>query len=322
MSRNRLTGDACTPSVLPVSGTYNEGTTDDFLMMASGTTGAVTVMMNGVSTTGITPADGDELVICDPFGVCSQTKTCTINGNGTNMAFGATAVASITFTNPGFAVQLVFSSALGIWVLTTTTANPLTTAAFKCRGASTGNIASLSGIPGVTDGLTYVAGQVILLVAQTSAAQNGPWTVQSGAWTRPSWWASGSVQPAGAIFTVSEGTLFSLTRWMISTAGAITVDTSTPALLPDYVSQQVSLGGGAPTGAATITNVPIRSATQTTYIINRTTFTTGSLTIQYNPSAITPGALGTASVTISAQVAAGTQNNADGSTLNVGIKNW
>jgi hypothetical protein len=50
--------------------------------------------------------------------------------------------------------------------------------------AALSNVASLSG-PQTVGGVSLVAGDRVLLTAQTTASQNGPWVVQSGAWTRP-----------------------------------------------------------------------------------------------------------------------------------------
>lgn len=50
--------------------------------------------------------------------------------------------------------------------------------------AALSNVASLSG-PQTIGGVSLVAGDRVLFTAQTTASQNGPWVVQSGAWTRP-----------------------------------------------------------------------------------------------------------------------------------------
>jgi len=48
------------------------------------------------------------------------------------------------------------------------------------------NIGALSGLSAI-DGVTPIAGDVILLTAQSTGAQNGPWVAASSSWTRPSW---------------------------------------------------------------------------------------------------------------------------------------
>jgi hypothetical protein len=51
--------------------------------------------------------------------------------------------------------------------------------------ASTGNLV-LSGAQTI-DGVPVAAGRDVLAKNQTNGAENGPWTVQDGAWKRPSW---------------------------------------------------------------------------------------------------------------------------------------
>lgn len=58
--------------------------------------------------------------------------------------------------------------------------------------ASPVNVASLSGLL-VIDGYQTVAGDRVLLTAQSTASQNGVWVAASGAWTRPADFAHGTV---------------------------------------------------------------------------------------------------------------------------------
>lgn len=90
------------------------------------------------------------------------------------------------------------------------------------------NVASLSGTALSLDLISVAAGDVVLLTGQTTASQNGPWVVNAGAWTRPTWYASGSTTQGffGAIITVREGTTNAGTRWYCTTTAGITVDTT------------------------------------------------------------------------------------------------
>jgi hypothetical protein len=54
------------------------------------------------------------------------------------------------------------------------------------RVVSTTKVGSLSGLPTVDD-ISLSSGDLILLTAETTAADNGPWVTASGAWTRPDW---------------------------------------------------------------------------------------------------------------------------------------
>jgi hypothetical protein len=96
--------------------------------------------------------------------------------------------------------------------------------------ATCGNL-TLSGAQTI-DGVLGTAGvTTVLLTAQSTASQNGPWVMQTGAWTRPSWYPSGGTTQAFqyAMQPVLSGTLYSGSRWAITTTGAITIDTTSTA---------------------------------------------------------------------------------------------
>lgn len=105
---------------------------------------------------------------------------------------------------------------------------------FGAAAVSAVNIATLSGLPTI-DSYTMTAGQVALLTNQTTTpAQKGPWVVGTGAWTRPTWWATGSVVPPGAYFLIDPyGTTYANTKWWMTTTGTITVDTTTVTFAQD-----------------------------------------------------------------------------------------
>lgn len=91
---------------------------------------------------------------------------------------------------------------------------------------SISNIATLSGLQTV-DGISLVAGNRILLVGQTTAAQNGIWLISASSWTRPLDYATGSEQKEGILVIVAAGTAYHDTKWLSITDGLITVDTTT-----------------------------------------------------------------------------------------------
>lgn len=81
------------------------------------------------------------------------------------------------------------------------------------------------------DGLTLVAGDVVLLTAQSTAHQNGPWVAASGSWTRPTWYAAGNNTQAafGAGITVNgTGVVTGNSVWRLTspTSGAVTIGTT------------------------------------------------------------------------------------------------
>lgn len=93
------------------------------------------------------------------------------------------------------------------------------------RAVAIANVASLSGEQTV-DGVSLVAGDRVLITAQSTASQNGIWVVAAGAWTRPSDYTGAATATGGAFVFVEEGTTNSDTGWVLTTNGAVTVDTT------------------------------------------------------------------------------------------------
>ena len=99
------------------------------------------------------------------------------------------------------------------------------------RAVATSNVAALTGAATV-DGQVLATGDILLLAAQSTGSQNGPWTVNTaGAWTRPSWYpAAGTIQAfVNAVVPVYAGTANAGTWWRLTTSGAITIDTTATA---------------------------------------------------------------------------------------------
>lgn len=91
---------------------------------------------------------------------------------------------------------------------------------------ATTNQATLSGTAQTIDGVALTTvGTRVLLTAQTTATQNGIWAVQSGAWTRPSDFATGSDAGAAHVF-VQLGAVNADTFWFCTdNSGGAIVDT-------------------------------------------------------------------------------------------------
>jgi len=133
---------------------------------------------------------------------------------------------------------------------------------YAARGASTADIASLAAftVAGV-DGLTYVAGERILLKDQTTKSQNGIYVVGTvGGGTAPltrapDLDASTGEAVSGCIVSVSEGTAGANTLWTLTTNGAITLG-STSIDFGQYTAAAIS--SSAPinptSGAAVVGN--------------------------------------------------------------------
>lgn len=118
-----------------------------------------------------------------------------------------------------------------------------------CRLVSVGNVA-LTGLLTI-DSATAVAGDRILLTAQTTASQNGPWVASASAWTRPLDWASGSSQKEGVMVIVAEGTTYHDTKWLGVTYGTSTVDTTATTWTQDLSGVIYSNGSGLSLTGAT-----------------------------------------------------------------------
>ncbi len=196
----------------------------------------------------------------------------------------------------------------------------------RARNIVLGNIADLAAYTvasnvAVNDATLNVEGDIVLLVAQTTAAENGLYRVGAVATgTAPlTRVAMKSTFLADQLeVNVSVGTKFGHTKWFNTAAG--TLGTNDPAFYPESVTVSQVLTGGT---AAAITGIPLLSATKSNILYTRTA-TGGTLTntVGYQTvPAPTPGAIGTASIVPMAVVAAGTIQNLDTSTLLVTVVN-
>jgi hypothetical protein len=94
------------------------------------------------------------------------------------------------------------------------------------KGASTANIASLSGSPGTVDAVTYITGDRILVKDQTTQAQNGIYVVNTaGAWTRATDMDNWAEVPA-AFVVVEQGTNNAETVWICASDPGGTLGTT------------------------------------------------------------------------------------------------
>lgn len=130
----------------------------------------------------------------------------------------------------------------------------------ECLAAALTNI-TLSGTQTI-DGVALSAGDRVLLVAQTLNTQNGPWIVQSNAWTRPPEYASGATIGAAFLVLVAGGDICADTAWMLDGTSSITVDLSNTtwdlANRPGYsVCKAVATANHATSGTATIDGVAL-----------------------------------------------------------------
>jgi len=102
---------------------------------------------------------------------------------------------------------------------------------YAVRGVTTSNLSSFAGISTTFDGLTLVAGDRILVAAQSTPAEGGIYvvgTVTTGTatWTRAADFATGAVIPNGSIFCVDAGTIGANRIYKLTNAGTITVNST------------------------------------------------------------------------------------------------
>ncbi len=232
-----------------------------------------------------------------------------------------------------FAGIILDVDALGVWVFSSVDQAGAIAAggsgpagALRARYAMTTNVADLAAFTVLQDGVTGLAGNIALLAGQTSRDENGLYVlgvVAAGLapLTRPSNFASGTSFQDGTECTVAEGTLNADSKWFIPTdAGIVQVDTTVHDWFPERITQTVAFPVG--TGLITIANVPILSATKTWINAMSVVEVTADLTVRYAlDGAATAGVVGTATFDLIAELAAGTVNVDDDSTMLITVAN-
>lgn len=96
--------------------------------------------------------------------------------------------------------------------------------------ATTGNLTK-SGVQTIDSVAGTADVTIVLATAQTTASENGPWLMHSGAWTRPTWYSSTSTTQAQQFSTtqVRLGTKYGGSTWHLTTSSSptpITIDTT------------------------------------------------------------------------------------------------
>lgn len=131
------------------------------------------------------------------------------------------------------------------------------------RVATTANI-TLSGAQTI-DGVSVIAGDRVLVKAQTTGGENGIYVAAAGAWTRSADANTALLMKSGSFVFVCEGTTNADSGWILSTDGAITLGTTTLTFV------QFS-GAGTITGGAGLTKtgstLDIGTAAATRIVVN------------------------------------------------------
>lgn len=92
------------------------------------------------------------------------------------------------------------------------------------RVATTASVA-LSGLQTI-DGVNLVDGDEVLVMNQTNAAENGPYVVHTGAWTRREDFDSSAKASPGSFLFVEEGLLYADSGFVLATDGAVNLGTT------------------------------------------------------------------------------------------------
>lgn len=124
------------------------------------------------------------------------------------------------------------------------------------RLVATSNI-GLSGLAAI-DGVTPVVGDRVLVTGQTTAAQNGVYNAAASAWTRTTVEGPppGELE-TGAMWLVTEGTTYAGSQWRVSTTGAITVGTTSVAIVQFNAAMAFTAGNGLSLTGSTLAVNPI-----------------------------------------------------------------
>jgi len=109
------------------------------------------------------------------------------------------------------------------------------------RTIATSNVASLSGVGSIVNGVTLVADDRILLTSQSTTTQDGIYVVKSGAWVRSSDFAIGS-SVANAFMFVEEGT-YADTGWVCTNNTGSAVVGTNDLVFVQFSSAGVILAG-------------------------------------------------------------------------------
>ncbi len=203
--------------------------------------------------------------------------------------------------------------------------------AFKARGVTyTNHSLTAFTVATNTDGITYIAGDIVLLANQTTAADCGLYVVGTVATTAPltrlATMPLGATGQNGCIVEVSEGTIFKGSTWkaMATTTGGFVVGTNDPNFYPRVCKGTLTLSSGTYTLGSTEGLFLLSTTTSPVTGGWNTSGGTVTSTVGWR-AAVTSRVAGKSAsgqVIVIAIVAAGTINTADNSTFDWLVTNW
>ncbi len=119
------------------------------------------------------------------------------------------------------------------------------------RAATTGNI-TLSGAQTI-DGVSVIAGDRVLVKAQTAGADNGIYVAAAGAWARAADMDTSAEAVSGTFTFVSEGTVNADSGWVLTTDAPVTLGTTSLVFAQFSGAGQITAGAGLTKSGNTLT---------------------------------------------------------------------
>jgi len=266
-----LGGTAASPTVLKASGLRSATTAIDVSTATAPSSGQVLTASSGTAASWQTPASG----------VVLDTTASDIAPLGTQSAgsIGKAADAGHVHPTTGLLLTANNLSDVSDAGISRQSLHVPILLPVACVAAS--NVSSLSGL-NTYDGYTLTAGDQVLLIGQTTASQNGPWVAASGAWTRPTDFATGNSVKARSI-QVIQGTTYGGSAFLLQTNSSITVDTTAQTWVNQLPSSVVSAGLGL-----AFTGTVIGGAGDNLNMLEPVGSTTGQLLQMLNGTSATP----------------------------------
>lgn len=123
------------------------------------------------------------------------------------------------------------------------------------QGVYTSNVA-LSGLIATSDGYTPTAGQRMLVANNTTASQNGPYIVASGAWTRATTDGQDELD-VGATWLVLNGSSYAGTQFRMSNASTPTLGSTAINIVQFGAGSSYSAGNGIALNGSTFSVNPV-----------------------------------------------------------------
>ena len=126
------------------------------------------------------------------------------------------------------------------------------------RAATTVNV-TLSGAQTV-DGVSLVAGDRVLVKAQTTGSENGIYVVAAGAWTRATDSNTSALMKSGTYCFVTEGILNADSGWILSTDGTITLGSTALSFVQFSGAGTITAGDGLQKSGSTLSAKTVSSS--------------------------------------------------------------